>query len=115
MKKHILKHLLLGLTVIVVFGIAVMLLWNWLMPAILNLKIINFWQALGMLALARILFGGMAGKRWEAHKYRHHHNAFRNEFMKMSTEEREDFIKRKFLKHGLECDLFQQNESEKHD
>ena len=33
-------------------------LWNWLLPAIFGWREITFWQALGMLALCRILFGG---------------------------------------------------------
>jgi hypothetical protein len=43
---------------IVFGGIAVQLLWNWLVPDILNLRRITFWEALGLLALCRILFGG---------------------------------------------------------
>jgi len=34
-----------------------MWLWNWLMPDIFGLKVINFWQALGLNLLASILFG----------------------------------------------------------
>jgi hypothetical protein len=39
-------------------GEVVMLLWNWLAPALFGLRTITFWQALGLLALCRILFGG---------------------------------------------------------
>ena len=39
-------------------GGVVMLLWNWLAPALFGLRLITFWQALGLLALCRILFGG---------------------------------------------------------
>jgi hypothetical protein len=39
-------------------GEVVMLLWNWLAPALFGLRLINFWQAIGLLALCRILFGG---------------------------------------------------------
>ena len=39
-------------------GEVVMLLWNWLAPALFGLREITFWQALGLLALCRILFGG---------------------------------------------------------
>jgi hypothetical protein len=55
------------------FGEIVMHLWNWLMPAIFGLKAITFWQAIGLLILARILVGGLgggpgsnrSGARWE--------------------------------------------------
>jgi len=33
-------------------------LWNWLLPPLFGWRQITFWQALGMLALCRILFGG---------------------------------------------------------
>jgi hypothetical protein len=39
-------------------GAAVMLLWNWLLPALFGWHQITFWQALGLLALCRILVGG---------------------------------------------------------
>lgn len=40
------------------FGIVVKLLWNWLMPALFGLGAITFWQAFGIVLLAKILFGG---------------------------------------------------------
>ena len=39
-------------------GTIVMLLWNWLAPELFGLRLITFWQAIGLLALCRILFGG---------------------------------------------------------
>src|SRR6266404_3292421 len=39
-------------------GEVVMLLWNWLAPTLFGLRLITFWQAVGLLALCRILFGG---------------------------------------------------------
>ena len=57
-------------------GGSVMLLWNWLLPTLFGWPRITFWQALGLLALCRILFGGLGrhgssrshrrkGRRWE--------------------------------------------------
>ena len=43
------------------FGEIVMHLWNGLMPALFGLKMITFWQAIGLLILARILVGGLGG------------------------------------------------------
>lgn len=40
------------------FSTVTMWLWNWLMPAIFKLPTIGFWQAVGLLALAQILFKG---------------------------------------------------------
>ncbi|MCB4235216.1 hypothetical protein LDL59_09280 [Kaistella anthropi] len=43
------------------FGI-VMWLWNALLPEIIGVKSIGFWQAMGILVLCKILFGGFGGK-----------------------------------------------------
>lgn len=37
--------------------VVVMLLWNWLMPTLFGIKLVNFWQAAGILILAKVLFG----------------------------------------------------------
>jgi hypothetical protein len=39
-------------------GEVVRLLWNWLLPPLFGWREVTFWQALGLLALCRILFGG---------------------------------------------------------
>jgi hypothetical protein len=44
-------------------GEVVRLLWNWLLPPLFGWREITFWQALGLLALCRILFGGFSGHR----------------------------------------------------
>jgi len=50
---------ILGILIFTTIGGAiVMLLWNWLAPALFGLPLISFWQAIGLLALCRILFGG---------------------------------------------------------
>ncbi len=41
-------------------GEVVMQLWNWLLPMLFGWRHINFWQALGLLVLCRLLFGGMS-------------------------------------------------------
>ena len=42
-------------------GEIVMRLWNWLLPPLFGWHQIAFWQALGLLVLCRILFGGFHG------------------------------------------------------
>lgn len=44
-------------------GYLVQLLWNWLLPELFGLPEVTFWQALGLLMLSRILFGGVGGRR----------------------------------------------------
>lgn len=41
-----------------VLGVAVMLLWNWLMPEIFSLTTISYWQAVGLVLLSHLLFKG---------------------------------------------------------
>ena len=50
---------ILALIVIAGFGQAVLQLWNLLMPDIFGLHPISFWQAVGLMALSWILFGGL--------------------------------------------------------
>jgi hypothetical protein len=45
-------------TFVFVGGVVVMQLWNWLLPSLFRVPAITFWQALGLLVLCRILFGG---------------------------------------------------------
>ena len=40
-------------------GVVVRGLWNWLLPPLFGWHAITFWQALGLLVLGRILFGGL--------------------------------------------------------
>lgn len=51
--------ILIGLGVCAVlllpFGVAAMLLWNWLMPVIFGLPTVTFWQIYGLLWLIRLL------------------------------------------------------------
>lgn len=92
MKKHWilrgLKFLLFALLFVVVFSFVVMWLWNWLMPAVFGWHVITFWQAVGLLVLSKILFGGFRGGP-------HRHWGWRRRMMerwdKMTPEEREKF------------------------
>ena len=67
-KKFIPLMILAGLAFFTAFTFAVMLLWNWLMPVIFGLVEITFWQALGILVLSKILFGGFHHKGHRSHK-----------------------------------------------
>jgi hypothetical protein len=73
---HVVLGVLAGLAFAVVFGIFVKLLWNWLMPGVFGLREITYVQAIGMIVLARILFGikGMHGMRPGPAGRRHWHD-----------------------------------------
>jgi hypothetical protein len=104
MRKHWivrrLKFVLFAAAALVVFGFVVMSLWNWLMPSLFGWRLINFWQALGLLLLSRILFGGFRG-RPGAHMYWRRRMMERWE--QMTPEEREKF--REGMRRG--CGPFQ--------
>lgn len=42
----------------IILAVPTMLLWNWLMPELFGLGRIGYLQALGLMLLARLLFGG---------------------------------------------------------
>ena len=82
MKKRWIALAPIALLAILLFmaigGGIVMQLWNWLLPPLFGWHQVTFWQALGLLALCRILFGGLGrhgsgrygfgrhrGERWE--------------------------------------------------
>lgn len=72
-------------------GTVVMLLWNWLMPELFSLKRISFWQALGLLALCRILFGNFGGKGRPPGRRMHRGQQLREKWGHMSDDERRAF------------------------
>ncbi len=71
-----------------VFGGAVMLLWNGILPAVLGVSTITFLQALGILVLSKILFSGFKGHRCHSRHYTGKHK-WREKWMNMSPEEKE--------------------------
>lgn len=62
------------------FGLVVKVLWNWLMPALFGLGTITFWQAFGIVLLAKLLFGGSAHSHRDYD--RHSDRRFQNRFKK---------------------------------
>ena len=55
-----------------VFGYLVKVLWNWLMPALFGLGQISYWQAFGVVILAKLLFGGFGSHRGNDHNDHFH-------------------------------------------
>jgi hypothetical protein len=67
-------------------GFVVLSLWNWLAPSVFGLRTIGFWQALGLLILARILFGGLRGRPGHS---MHGRRRMMDRWDQMTPEERE--------------------------
>lgn len=75
-------------------ALAVMLLWNWLLPAMFGWKEITYLQAGGLLILGRLLFGGFHGRC--SHGGGLHHQT------PLTAEEREQMHKR-FREKWFNC------------
>jgi hypothetical protein len=105
---RIIGMVIFGLVTAVIFGLLfgyfVELLWNWLMPTIFKLGLINYWQGFGIVILARLIFGGFGhdhyGRRdhyqyWNRHSgydqnrwhYREHYDRWWHEEGKNAFEE----------------------------
>ncbi len=86
--RKILQVILIGIVAVAVFGFLVMGLWNWLMPALFARHTITFWQAVGLLVLSKILFGGFRGRPGGG---KHWRQRMGERWERMSPEEREKF------------------------
>ena len=71
-----------------VISLIVMSLWNWLMPALFGLHTISYWQAVGLLILSKILFGGFRGRFGGSGHWR---RRMMERWAQMTPEEREKF------------------------
>ncbi len=85
---RVLKIALLVVIAVAVFSFVVMSLWNWLTPALFGWRHISFWQALGLLILSKILFGGFRGGLGGP---RHWRRRMMERWEQMTPEEREKF------------------------
>jgi len=91
----------IGIAVLAPFAIAffiwiggelVMHLWNWLAPALFGWRLVTLWQAVGLLALCRILFGGLGGHGPRSNMRRRMNERIMIErWAKMTPEEREKY------------------------
>jgi hypothetical protein len=81
------KVLVMIAIAVTLLGEVVMRLWNWLMPSLFHLPAITFVQALGLLVLSKLLFGGFhrhsGGHGWK--------RGMSQRWEQMSQEERERF------------------------
>lgn len=91
--KHLIFVPLCFIAFAALFGSLVMLLWNWLMPAIFALPSISFCQAVGLFVLFKILFGGIGFGHHGHHGMCHSSNKLRERWENMTAEEREQVIK----------------------
>lgn len=90
---------ILGMLLVIIIGGEIVLhLWNWLLPSLFGWRQITFWQAVGLLTLCRILFGGVSGHGFHRSNYRRR-MAERCEYR--TPEERERFRQRMRERFGF--------------
>lgn len=59
--KKFLLFIPLGIAFVILLPYAVMWLWNAVLPAVLGVKAITYWQAAGIFVLSKLLFGHFGG------------------------------------------------------
>src|SRR5208282_793076 len=90
---------ILGMLLFIVIGGEIVLhLWNWLLPPLFDWRQITFWQALGLLALCRILFGGFG---WHGSGRSRFRRRMEERCGHMTPEERERFRQRMRERFGF--------------
>ena len=86
--KRVVRFAVMGIVAVAIFGFLVMSLWNWLAPAVFGLRSITFWQALGLLILSKILFGGFRGRSVDGGHWK---RGMYGRWQAMTPEERKQF------------------------
>ena len=87
--SKIIKFTFFAVLAAFLFGVILMYLWNWLVPDIFGGPQLSLLQAVGLLILSKILFGGF-GSRF-AHKRDMWKKHYENKLARMDPEEREKF------------------------
>lgn len=76
----------LVIALVALVGAVVMLLWNGLVPQLFHGPTLAYWQAVGLLLLSRVLFGGLRGRGgWGGHWRQ---RMWRERWEQMTPEER---------------------------
>jgi len=60
---HIMRMAIFIIAASLLGAFAVMFLWNSILPSLVHVGMINYWQSLGLLVLSRLLFGSGGGWR----------------------------------------------------
>ena len=88
--RKVAGFILMGAVAILFITFIVMTLWNNILTQVLGVQIIDFGQALGILVLSKILFGGFRGGGWRG-RGRYWNTEMRNKWQSMTPEEKEKF------------------------
>ena len=99
---------IIGFTLIAAAGLAllawvVMLLWNGVLAKVVQVSVVTYWQALGLLVLSKILFGGFRGKGGD---YKNHWKAKMEQKLSGLSEEEREKIKEEWRNR---CNMWKKN------
>ncbi|HEY2582456.1 MAG TPA: hypothetical protein VGI43_11655 [Mucilaginibacter sp.] len=88
--KRKLLYWIFFIAVVLLLGVVVMFLWNSFLPQTAHINNINYWQALGLIVLFRILFGGFGGIWSPSDNYKPKRN-LKDKLMTMDEADRQAF------------------------
>ena len=88
-----LKILVFVAIAVALMGLVVERLWNWLTPELFGWHVITYGQAIGILLLCKILFGGFRGRGGRVFgRGGHWRDRMIERWVQMTPEEREKFV-----------------------
>ena len=82
------KMIVFGIVAFTAFTAIVMWIWNWLVPDLFHGPVINFSQAIGLLFLSRLLFGGFHGMKG-GRMHNRYWGRWKERWEKMNPEQRD--------------------------
>ncbi len=96
--RRIAIKILISILFLAVISLAVMLLWNAIIPTVIGWSMVNYWQALGLIVLSRLFLGKMGSSN-----YSHHIAAgkdIHDKIKRMSKSEKQEYIKNYIKENG---------------
>jgi hypothetical protein len=112
---RVVKFVMMFAVMCLVVGYVTERLWNWLVPSIFHLRVITYWEAVGLLVLSKILLGGgvhrhgggRGGRHWK--ERRAWKKRMKMRWQTMSPEERERFRGAMKERWGGRCGGFREH------
>lgn len=95
MKTRILRPIV-TLALLAGIAVVVMLLWNAIIPSVIGWGVLSYLQAVGLLALCRLLFGSFSGFKGRTNEaLQGNREELKEQLKGMSREEKREYIRRK--------------------
>jgi hypothetical protein len=87
----IVKWTAISILCVVLFGWITKFLWNYVVPPLFNGPVIDFWRALALLLLSKLLLSGFGGRSWRGQSGMHWKHRYYDKLSHMTPEDRERF------------------------